>query len=341
MASWVESLLVDGVISGVGGVLTFLPQIALLFLFLSFLEDSGYMARAAFIMDRLLRKFGLSGKAFIPMLMGFGCTVPAIMGARTMENDKDRKMTMMLVPFMSCSARLPVYGLLTAAFFPDYAGLVVFSLYVIGLVCAILSGIILKKTVFHGDPAAFVLELPPYRLPTLKNIALHVWEKVRGFLVKAGTLILAMSVILWFLQNFGPGFQMVASEADSILGHVGAFLAPLFAPLGFGTWQAAVALLTGLVAKEAVVSSMSLFYGFSMTASGAVVATALAGTFATPVAAFSFLVFVLLYVPCVAAVSTLYREMNSLKWTLASIGWQLLWAYGVSFLVYQVGSLLF
>ena len=336
VAPWVESLLVDGVISGVGGVLTFLPQIALLFL-----EDSGYMARAAFIMDRLLRKFGLSGKAFIPMLMGFGCTVPAIMGARTMENDKDRKMTMMLVPFMSCSARLPVYGLLTAAFFPDCAGLVVFSLYVIGLVCAILSGILLKKTVFHGDPAAFVLELPPYRLPTLKNIALHVWEKVRGFLVKAGTLILAMSVILWFLQSFGPGFQMAESEADSILGHIGAFLAPLFAPLGFGTWQAAVALLTGLIAKEAVVSSMSLFYGFSMTASGAVVATALAGTFATPVAAFSFLVFVLLYVPCVAAVSTLYREMNSLKWTLASIGWQLLWAYGVSFLVYQVGSLLF
>ncbi|MEW3585037.1 ferrous iron transport protein B, partial [[Clostridium] symbiosum] len=188
-APWVEALLVDGVIAGVGGVLTFLPQIAILFLFLSLLEDSGYMARAAFIMDRLLRRFGLSGKAFIPMLMGFGCTVPAVMGARTMENEKDRRMTIMLVPFMSCSARLPVYGLLTAAFFPQYGGLVVFSLYLLGLLFAIGSGILLKKLVFQGEPAAFVLELPPYRLPTLKNIALHVWEKVKGFLVKAGTLI--------------------------------------------------------------------------------------------------------------------------------------------------------
>lgn len=263
-APWVESLLVDGIIGGVGGVLVFLPQIALLFLFLSFLEDSGYMARAAFIMDRLLRRFGLSGKAFIPMLMGFGCTVPAVMGARTMENEKDRRMTIMLVPFMSCSARLPVYGLLTAAFFPGQAGLIVFSLYILGLLCAILSGIFLKKTVFHGDPAPFLLELPPYRLPTLKNIALHVWEKVRGFLVKAGTLILAMSVVLWFLQNFGPDLRMVDDAADSLLGIIGTAIAPIFRPMGFGTWQAAVALLTGLIAKEMVVSSMSLFYGFSL-----------------------------------------------------------------------------
>jgi ferrous iron transport protein B len=341
VAEWAIRLLVEGVVGGVGGVLVFLPQIALLFLFLSFLEDSGYMARAAFIMDRLLRRFGLSGKAFIPMLMGFGCTVPAIMGARTMENEKDRRMTIMLVPFMSCSARLPVYGLITAAFFPRHTGLVVFSLYVIGLLCAILSGIILKKAVFRGEPAAFVLELPPYRLPTLKNILLHVWEKVRGFLVKAGTLILAMSVVLWILQNFGAGFRMVDNSADSILGHIGSFIAPVFAPLGFGTWQAAVSLLTGLIAKEAVVSSMSLFYGFSAMDGGAVVAGALAGTFATPAAAYAFLVFVLLYVPCVAAVATLYREMNSLKWTLRSVGWQLLWAYGMSFLAYHVFGLLF
>ena len=338
-SSWLQSLVLDGIISGVGGVLTFLPQIALLFLFLSFLEDSGYMARAAFIMDRLLRRFGLSGKAFIPMLMGFGCTVPAVMGARTMEHEKDRRMTIMLVPFMSCSARLPVYGLITAAFFPRHAGLVVFFLYVTGLVCAILSGLILKKVVFRGEPAAFVLELPPYRLPTLKNILLHVWEKVRGFLVKAGTLILAMSVLLWFLQSFGPGFRMAEQASDSLLGLIGTAIAPLFTPLGFGTWQAAVALLTGLIAKEMVVSSMSLFYGFSLGAGGAVVAGALAGTFATPAAALSFLVFVLLYVPCVAAVSTIYREMNSLKWTLASVGWQLLWAYGVSFLVYRAALL--
>ncbi|HIW93489.1 MAG TPA: ferrous iron transport protein B [Candidatus Flavonifractor merdipullorum] len=342
-APWVESLLVDGIIAGVGGVLVFLPQIAILFLFLSFLEDSGYMSRAAFIMDRLLRRFGLSGKAFIPMLMGFGCTVPAVMGARTMENEKDRRMTIMLVPFMSCSARLPVYGLMTAAFFAHWSGLVVFSLYILGLVCAIVSGIILKKFVFKGEPAAFVLELPPYRMPTLKNIALHVWEKVRGFLVKAGTLILAMSIVLWFLKTFGwnGGLTMVADAEHSFLGGIGSAIAPLLIPLGFGTWQAAVALLTGLIAKEMVVSSMSLFYGFSMTASGATVAAALSGTFADPVAAYAFLVFVLLYVPCVAAVSTIYREMNSLKWTLASIAWQLGAAYLVSFLVYQIGSLMF
>lgn len=339
VADWVKSLLVDGVLGGVGGVLTFLPQIALLFLFLSILEDSGYMARAAFIMDRLLRRFGLSGKAFIPMLMGFGCSVPAIMGARTMENEKDRRLTIMLIPFMSCSARLPVYGLFTAAFFPKYGGLVVFSLYGIGLLFAVASGILLKRTMFRGMSAAFVLELPPYRLPTLKNCALHVWERVRGFLVKAGTLILAMSVVLWVLQTFGADFQMVDDASQSILGHIGNFLAPVFKPLGFGTWQAAVALLTGLIAKEAVVSSMSLFYGFSTLDGGATIAHALSSTFATPAAAYAFLVFVLLYVPCVAAVATLYKEMNSLKWTLRSIAWQLGAAYLGAFLVYRIASL--
>ena len=343
VAPWVNSLLVEGVIAGVGGVLTFLPQIALLFLFLSILEDSGYMARAAFIMDRLLRRFGLSGKAFIPMLMGFGCTVPAVMGARTMENEKDRRMTIMLVPFMSCSARLPVYGLMASAFFPRYSGLVVFSLYVIGICCAILSGLILKKTMFRGEPAAFVLELPPYRLPTFRNCMMHVWEKVRGFLVKAGTLILAMSVVLWFLQSFGwnGGITMVADAGDSFLGAVGGLIAPVLRPLGFGTWQAAVALLSGLVAKEAVVSSMSMFYGFSLGDSGAAIAGALSGTFQTPVAAYAFLVFVLLYVPCVAAVATIRKEMNSLQWTLRSIAWQIGAAYLGSFLVFQIGSLLF
>lgn len=343
VAPWVNSLLVEGIIGGVGGVLTFLPQIALLFLFLSLLEDSGYMARAAFIMDRLLRRFGLSGKAFIPMLMGFGCTVPAVMGARTMENEKDRRMTIMLVPFMSCSARLPIYGLMSAAFFPQYSGLVVFSLYVIGLVFAIVSGVILKKTMFQGEPAAFVLELPPYRLPTLKNCLMHVWEKVRGFLVKAGTLILAMSVVLWFLQSFGwdGGLAVVDEAGKSFLGLIGGAIAPLLRPLGFGTWQAAVALLTGLIAKEMVVSSMSLFYGFAVTASGATVAAAMAGTFQSPVAAYAFLVFVLLYVPCVAAVSTIHKEMASLKWTLRSILWQLGSAYLGALLVYQIGSLFF
>ena len=342
VADWLYGLIQDGIVAGVGAVLGFVPQMLVLFVLLAVLEDVGYMARIAFIMDRIFRRFGLSGKAFIPMLMGFGCTVPAVMGARTMENEKDRRMTIMLVPFMSCSSRLPVYGLLTAAFFPQYGGLVVFSLYLLGLIFAIGSGILLKKLVFQGEPAAFVLELPPYRLPTLKNIALHVWEKVKGFLVKAGTLILAMSVLLWFLQSFGfegGTFGMVSSEESSILGFVGGLLAPLFAPLGFGTWQAAVALLTGLVAKEMVVSSMSMFYGFSVTSSGAAIAAALGGTFQSPLAAYSFLVFVLLYVPCVAAVSTIRKEMNSTKWTLASIGWQLGAAWLGSFLVYQLGSL--
>ena len=338
VAPWLISLVTGGIIKGVGGVLTFLPQIALLFLFLSLLEDSGYMSRAAFIMDRLLRRFGLSGKAFIPMLMGFGCTVPAVMGARTMENEKDRRMTILLIPFMSCSAKLPVYGLLSAAFFGPWAGLVVFSLYCIGMLMGILSGIAFKHTLFTGEPAPFVLELPPYRMPSAKNTLLHVWERVRGFLVKAGTIILAMSIVIWFLQTFNTSFQMVTNEAESMLGSLGAFLAPIFKPLGFGTWQAAVALLTGLVAKEAIVSSLSMFYGFALTASSAAVAGAMAAF--TPLSAFSFLVFILLYIPCVAAVSAIHKEMASLKWTLLSVSWQLVTAYAAALIVYQAGLLL-
>lgn len=332
------SLLCDGIIAGVGGVLTFLPQIALLFFFLSFLEDSGYMSRAAFIMDRLLRKFGLSGKAFIPMLMGFGCTVPAIMGARTMENEKDRRMTILLVPFMSCSAKLPVYGLLSSAFFGLWAGLVVFGLYAVGMVTGILSGLIFKRTIFSGEPAPFVLELPPYRLPSLHNIMTHVWQKVKGFLIKAGTLILLMSMLLWLLQSFDFSLHMVEDASVSMLGTLGRWIAPVFAPLGFGHWQAAVALLTGLIAKEMVVSSLSMFYGFSLTAESSAVAAAMTGF--TPLSALSMLVFILLYVPCVAAVSTLFKELNSRKWAWFSIVWQLGCAYVVSLLVYQVGSLL-
>ena len=333
---WLTGLLVDGLISGVGGVLTFLPMIALLFLFLSMLEDSGYMARAAFVMDRTLRHFGLSGKAFIPMLMGFGCTVPAVMGARTMENEKDRRMTILLVPFMSCGARLPIYGLMTSAFFPQYAGLVVFGLYLLGPVLAIISGLILKRSVFQGEPAPFLLELPPYRMPTPQNIWLHVWERVRDFLTRAGTIIAAMSVAIWFLQNFGPSLHMVEDTADSILAMVGTWIAPVFAPMGFGVWQAAVALLTGLIAKEAVVSSMSLFYGFSLTdyaAAGAVMAI----TF-TPAAALAFLAFCALYTPCVAAVATIRREMGSFSWTALTLIWQLGVAWLASFAVYQIAS---
>ena len=329
------SLACDGIISGVGGVLSFLPQIALLFFFLSFLEDSGYMSRAAFIMDRLLRRFGLSGKAFIPMLMGFGCSVPAIMGARTMENEKDRRMTILLIPFMSCSAKLPVYGLLSAAFFGPWAGLVVFGLYVIGMAVGILSGIFFKHTLFAGEPAPFVLELPPYRFPSMENIATHVWQKVKGFLVKAGTLILAMSVVLWLLQSFDFSLHMVDDAANSMLGTLGALIAPVFAPLGFGFWQAAVALLTGFIAKEMVVSSLSMFYGFSLTAAGTAVAAAMTGF--TPLSAFSMLVFILLYVPCVAATSTMAKELGSAKWTAFSVCWQIGVAYVVSLLVHTVG----
>ena len=329
------SLACDGIISGVGGVLSFLPQIALLFFFLSFLEDSGYMSRAAFIMDRLLRRFGLSGKAFIPMLMGFGCSVPAIMGARTMENEKDRRMTILLIPFMSCSAKLPVYGLLSAAFFGPWAGLVVFGLYVIGMAVGILSGILFKHTLFSGEPAPFVLELPPYRFPSMENIATHVWQKVKGFLVKAGTLILAMSIVLWLLQSFDFSLHMVDNAANSMLGTLGALIAPVFAPLGFGFWQAAVALLTGFIAKEMVVSSLSMFYGFSLTAAGTAVAAAMTGF--TPLSAFSMLVFILLYVPCVAATSTMAKELGSAKWTAFSVCWQIGVAYVVSLLVHTVG----
>ena len=336
--AWGGGLLVDGLAAGVGGVLTFLPMIALLFLFLSMLEDSGYMARAAFVMDRTLRHFGLSGKAFIPMLMGFGCTVPAVMGARTMENEKDRRMTILLVPFMSCGARLPIYGLMTAAFFPAQAGLVVFGLYLLGPVMAILSGLILKRSLFQGEPAPFLLELPPYRMPTLKNIWLHVWERVRDFLTRAGTIIAAMSVVVWFLQSFGPNLRMVEDTADSILALVGGVIAPVFAPMGFGVWQAAVALLTGLIAKEAVVSSMSLFYGFSLT-DYAAAGAAMSATF-SPAAAMAFLVFCALYTPCVAAIATIRREMGSRSWTALALVWQLGIAWLASFAAYQIALLL-
>ena len=336
-APWLIGLICDGIIVGVGGVLTFLPQIALLFFFLSLLEDTGYMARAAFIMDRLMRHFGLSGKAFIPMLMGFGCSVPAIMGARTMENEKDRRMTIMLIPFMSCSAKLPVYGLIASAFFGAWAGVAVFALYVLGMVMAVVSGLILKRTAFHDSAAPFVMELPPYRWPSLNNTLIHVWDKVRGFLVRAGTVILLMSVVLWFLHSFDTSLRLTGDSRTSILAVAGSFIAPIFKPLGFGVWQASVALLTGLIAKEAVVASMSMFYGFSMTATGSAVAAALIGF--TPVSAFAFLVFILLYVPCVAAVATIYREMNSLKWTIFSVVWQIACAYIVSLIVFQVGRL--
>ncbi|MEM5781345.1 MAG: nucleoside recognition domain-containing protein, partial [Lawsonibacter sp.] len=252
---------------------------------------------------------------------------------------KDRRMTILLVPFMSCSARLPVYGLISAAFFGPWAGLVIFGLYVIGMLAGVVSGLLFKRILFAGEPAPFVLELPPYRMPSLNNILTHVWQKVKGFLVKAGTLILLMSIVLWLLQSFDFSLRMVDNAASSMLGVLGSAIAPVFAPLGFGHWQAAVALLTGLIAKEMVVSSLSMFYGFPLTATSGQVAAAMTGF--TPLSAFSMLVFVLLYVPCVAAVSILFKEMNSPKWAWFSIAWQMGCAYVVSLLVYQVGRLFF
>ncbi len=333
-APWLVSLVCDGVITGVGGVLVFLPQIALLFFCLSLLEDSGYMSRTAFLMDRALKRFGLSGKSFIPMLMGFGCTVPAAMSARTMENVNDRRMTIMLLPFVSCSAKLPVYGLIASAFFDEYRGLVVLSLYVLGIVVGILSGILFKHTLFRENRAAFVLELPPYRWPSMRNTLLHVGERVGHFLQKAGTIILLMSVVLWFLMHFDFTLSMTDRTETSILGVVGGWIAPVFQPLGFGTWQASVALLTGLVAKEAVNSSLSMFLG----ATGSALPAALSTLF-TPLSAYCFLVFVLLYVPCMAAVATIRRELGSARHTWITIGYQIAAAYVMALLIHTLGSL--
>ena len=335
--NWVESLVVDGVIGGVGGVLTFLPQIAILFCLLSLLEDSGYMARIAFIMDRLLSKFGLSGKAFIPLLMGFGCSVPAVMAARTTESLKNRRMTVLLVPFMSCSAKLPIYGFISQIFFPCYRGLLVLILYILGIICGILSGILFKNILFKKQKTSFLLELPPYRLPGLNSTVRHVWDKIEHFIKKAATLIFGMSVLLWFLQSFDFALRFTQEGRESMLGIIGGFIAPVFKPAGFGTWQAAVSLLSGLVAKEAVVSSSCLFYGIPSTA-GTEAAAILSETFATPASAYAFLVFVLLYMPCVAAFSAMKRELGGWKWALGSATYQTLIAYMFAILVNKTGK---
>ena len=334
---WAYGLLVDAAIGGVSGILVFLPQIAILFLCLSFLEDSGYMARAAFIMDRLLRRLGLSGKSFIPMLMGFGCTTPAVMAARSLENEKDRKLTIMLTPFMSCGARLPIYALFAEIFFETNKGLVVFSMYILGIIVAILTGLVLKHTIFKGNVAPFVMELPQYRLPLLKSISLHVWEKCKGFVVKAGTIIFAMSVILWVCQNFNFSFQMVENSSDSILGVLGSVIAPIFTPLGFGTWEATVSLISGLIAKESVVSSMTILYAGGQQA---LVGSALSAVF-NPVTAYAFMAFTLLYPPCISAFVTIKKELGSTKWALLTALLQIGIAYFVALVIAQVGGLIF
>ncbi|HEY8910597.1 MAG TPA: ferrous iron transport protein B [Desulfosporosinus sp.] len=339
-AVWLQDLVAGGLIGGVGSMLVFVPQIMILFFFLSILEDTGYMARAAFVMDRLLRKLGLSGKSFIPMLIGFGCSVPAIMSTRTLENEKDRRLTIMLVPFMSCGARLPVYALYTAAFFSSNQTMVVFSLYLMGIVVAVLSGFFLKKTILKGEVAPFVMELPPYRIPTLKGLMIHMWDKGKGFVKKAGTIIFSVAVVIWFLQYFNFSLQAVADPGESILGTLGKAIAPVFAPLGFGDWKSAVALITGFVAKEAVVSTMGILHGVADATEGSTdLITALQASF-TPLTAYAFMAFTLLYMPCMAAFATIKREMNSWKWTLVTVGYSTGVAWLVAFLIFRVGKLM-
>lgn len=332
---WTRRLLVDAVIGGVGGVLVFLSQIAILFFCLSLLEDSGYMARAAFLSDRLLHRLGLSGKSFIPMLMGFGCTTPAVMAARTEESMGERRMTIMLVPFLSCGAKLPIYALFAGTFFAAHQGLVVFSMYALGLFLAILVGMALKATLFRENSAPFLMELPPYRMPLPRSVLKSTGEKCKGFVVKAGTVIFAMSIVIWLLQNLSPSLQLVDDSTQSCFARLGGMLAPIFRPLGFGDWRAAVALLSGLVAKEAVVSTMGVLYGANDPAA---LSSAIAGAF-TPLSAYAFMAFCLLYIPCISAFATIRREMNSWRWALGVAALQFGVAYLVSLAIYQIGSL--
>lgn len=343
-ADWLQGLILDGIVAGVGAVLGFVPQMLVLFLFLAFLESCGYMARVAFIMDRILRKFGLSGKSFIPMLIGSGCGVPGIMASRTIENDRDRKMTIMTTTFVPCGAKLPIIALIAGALF-NGASWVAPSAYFVGIAAIICSGIILKKTkLFAGDPAPFVMELPAYHWPTVSNVLRSMWERGWSFIKKAGTIILMSTIVLWFLMNFGwvdGSFGMLEAEQlnDSILASIGSVIAPLFAPLGWGDWKMAVAAVSGLIAKENVVGTFGILFGFGEVAEdGAEIWGQLAGSLST-VAAYSFLVFNLLCAPCFAAMGAIKREMNNTKWFFTAIGYQTLLAYVVSLCIYQIGNL--
>ncbi|UWP58927.1 ferrous iron transport protein B [Ruminococcus gauvreauii] len=338
-ADWLQGLIVDGIIGGVGAVLGFVPQMLVLFIFLAFLEACGYMARIAFIMDRIFRRFGLSGKSFIPMLIGTGCGVPGVMASRTIENDRDRKMTIMTTTFIPCGAKLPIIALIAGALFGG-ASWVAPSAYFVGIAAIICSGIILKKTkMFVGDPAPFVMELPAYHLPTVGNVLRSMWERGWSFIKKAGTIILLSTIFIWFTSNFGfvdGKFGMVEDLSDGLLAAIGSALAWLFKPLGWGNWQAAVAAITGLVAKENVVGTFGILYGFAEVAEdGAEVWGTLSASF-TAAAAYSFLVFNLLCAPCFAAIGAIKREMNSMKWTWFAIGYQTVFAYAVSLCVYQI-----
>lgn len=327
----VHSLIIDGIFAGVGSVLGFLPTIVTLFFCLSILEDSGYMARVAFVMDKLLRKIGLSGRSFVPMLIGFGCSVPAIMATRTLSSERDRRMTIMLTPYMSCSAKLPIYAVFTSAFFPDHKALAMIILYVSGMLVGIICGLIMNKTMFRGKPVPFVMELPNYRLPSAKSVALLMWDKAKDFMQKAFTVIFVATIIIWFLQTFDMRLNVVENSSDSLLAALGIIIAPIFKPLGFGDWRAATALITGFSAKEAVVSTLAVLTGASSADLGAVL-----GTMFTPAAAASFLAFTLLYTPCVAAVAAVKREMGSARGALTVVLSQCTVAWIVSFGVFHL-----
>ena len=331
----VHSLVIDGIFAGVGSVLTFLPLIVVLFFFLSILEDTGYMARVAFVMDRALRKIGLSGRSFVPMLIGFGCSVPAIMATRTVSSDRDRKMTILLTPYMSCSAKIPIYAVFASAFFPNHKALVMISMYVVGIVLSVLLALILKNTAFKGNPVPFVMELPNYRLPSPKSVVLLLWDKAKDFLQRAFGIIFIATIIIWFLRSFDTRLNVVENSADSLLALIGRFIAPVFAPLGFGDWRAATSLISGFTAKEAVISTMAVLLETNLANLGG----ALSEIF-TPLTAVSFLVFTLLYTPCVAAVASIRRELGSKLQTLGVVLLQCTVAWICALVVYQVGGLL-
>jgi len=330
----VHSLIIKGVFTGVGSVLSFLPIIVTLFFFLSILEDTGYMARIAFVMDRLLRKIGLSGKSFVPMIIGFGCSVPAIMSTRTLSSQRDRRMTILLVPYLSCSAKIPIYAVFTAAFFPKHQALVMIGLYIMGMILGILVALIMKKTAFRGNPVPFVMELPNYRLPSLKSVMLLLWDKAKDFLERAFTIIFVATIIIWFLQTFDTRLNVVSSGSDSLLALIGKLIAPVFRPLGFEDWRVATALVSGFTAKEAVVSTLAVLLGTSMEN----LSTSLSGLF-TPVTAISFLTFMLLYTPCVAAVATIRRELDSRLITVGVVIMQCFVAWLFALLVYHIALL--
>ena len=326
--SVVHSLVIDGIFSGVGGVLSFLPIIVTLFFFLSILEDSGYMARVAFIMDKLLRKLGLSGRSIVPMLIGFGCTVPGVMASRTLPSERDRKMTILLTPFMSCTAKLPIYAFFTAAFFPEHGALVMIALYVFGIVMGIVMALIFKKTAFKGEAVPFVMELPNYRMPGAKNVGHLLWDKAKDFLQRAFTVIFIATIVIWFLQNFDTELNMVSDSQHSILALVAGALAPIFIPVGFGDWRIVTALISGFLAKESVVSSLTVLFGSTATLQGSL----------TTVGAAALLVFCLLYTPCVAAIASVKRELGG-KWAVAMVIGQCVIAWIMAFVVYHIGML--